>query len=108
MRVKHTMLAIAAIATAFTGAAFAQSAGNATPDNGQPESWLTIPVIYENVTAAGYTDISEIERDDGKYEVKGVDADGNRVKLYVDPQSGEILDVRTKGSKKKADKKSGS
>jgi len=100
MKTRTTMLAATVIATALTGTAFAQSQKGAAGS----ENWLTIPEVYNKVLEAGYSDISEIEREDRKYEVKGRDADGNRVKLYVDPVSGELLDSRNKGDKGRKNK----
>ncbi|MNW19315.1 hypothetical protein D3C71_2192530 [compost metagenome] len=45
--------------------------------------------------AAGYRNISEIERSSKHgYEVKAYDPQGQRVKLYVDPQSGAVTRSR--------------
>lgn len=111
MKTSHAILAITLSAAILGGSAFAASAAEAKTAS-QRDNWLAIPAIYDNVTAAGYLDISEIEREKDGYEVKARDADGNRVKLRVDPQSGEILDVRTKGDKgdktDRTDKKNGS
>lgn len=109
MKTSHAIFAIALSAATLGGSAFAAPAAEADTNAAtQRENWLAIPAIYDKVTAAGYLDISEIERDDDGYEVKGRNADGERVKLLVDPQSGEILDTRTKGEKSgKTDKKSG-
>ncbi|WP_372964505.1 PepSY domain-containing protein [Marinobacter sp.] len=95
MKTKTTILAATVIAAALAGNAFAQSQKAQEGD----KSWLSIPVVYEKVTAEGYTDITEIEREERAYEVKGRDAEGYRVKLYVDPVSGEILDTRSKGER---------
>lgn len=110
MKTSHAIFAIALSAATLGGSAFAAPAAEAdTKAATQKENWLAIPAIYDKVTAAGYLDISEIERDDDGYEVKGRNADGERVKLLVDPQSGEILDTRSKGEKSgKTDTKSGS
>ncbi|NNJ76665.1 MAG: hypothetical protein HKP56_16075 [Anderseniella sp.] len=48
--------------------------------------------IAEKLKQQGYGEISKIEAESGKrYEVKTVDANGNRVELYVDGITGEIL-----------------
>jgi len=87
------------------GGAFAVAATNGDSKAvAQYENWLTIPAIHDKVTAAGYSDISEIERERDGYEVKGRNADGERVKLYVDPLSGEVLEARAK--KDNSDKRS--
>ena len=40
--------------------------------------------------AAGYTQITKIEADDGHWEGEGLKADGKRYEFHVDPQSGAI------------------
>lgn len=54
--------------------------------------WLSIPQIHEKLEAAGYRKIEKIEREHGGYEVRATDRNGERIKLYVNPQSGEISD----------------
>lgn len=54
--------------------------------------WLSIPRIHDKLDAAGYRDIEEIEREHGGYEVRATNRDGERVKLYLDPHTGEIFD----------------
>lgn len=78
------------------GAAHAQSQSPA-PAAAAPQqagadtaSRLNIGEIYERVTQAGYQDVREIELDDGRYEVKARDAQGQRIKLYVNARSGEV------------------
>ena len=43
------------------------------------------------MTAAGYTDVSEIEREKQGYEVKARDAQGRFVKLYINPLDGTVM-----------------
>lgn len=57
---------------------------------------LTIKQIHEKLEAAGYTDITEIERDRTVYEAKARNKDGQRVKLDMDLASGEILKTKIK------------
>lgn len=103
MKTSHAIFAIALTAASFGGATFAAPSANAgTATMAQTENWLTIPAIYDKVTAAGYIDITEIERERDGYEIKATGPDGKRVKLYVDPMNGEVLDSRAK--KDKSDK----
>ena len=56
---------------------------------------LTIRQVYDKMEAAGYRNISEIERSSKHgYEVKAYDPQGQRVKLRVDPQSGAVTRSR--------------
>lgn len=57
---------------------------------------LNIRQIYDRLDAAGYRELQEIEWSDGRYEVKGLNAQGERVKLEVDGNTGEVLRSRTK------------
>jgi hypothetical protein len=57
---------------------------------------LNIRQIYDLMEAAGYRDLREIEWSDGRYEVKGRNARGERVKLEVDGQTGAVLRERTR------------
>ena len=106
MKTAHAIFAIALGAATLGGSVFAASpSDNRSAATSPSETWLTIPAIYDKVTAAGYRDIQEIERERDGYEVKGRTADGERVKLYVDPLSGEVLDARSKRDKSdKSDK----
>ncbi len=49
--------------------------------------------IAGKVEAAGYSQIGEIEFDDGFWEVKAVDSRGVRTKVLVDPRSGELINT---------------
>lgn len=60
-------------------------AGNSTGE------WISIEAAIAAVTSAGYRDIEEIERDQGRYEVEARDADGRKWEIYVDGRSGEIV-----------------
>lgn len=44
------------------------------------------------VTAAGYSNIREVEREGPDYEVEARDADGRLWEIYVDARTGEIVD----------------
>jgi hypothetical protein len=54
--------------------------------------WLPLPKLIERLDAAGYRDIEKIERERGRYEVRATDRQGARVKLYLHPLSGELID----------------
>jgi hypothetical protein len=60
--------------------------------------WLSIPQIHDKLVAAGYRNIEKIEREDGGYEARATHRNGERVKLYLNPQTGEILDRRQRKS----------
>jgi uncharacterized membrane protein YkoI len=66
----------------------------------QPGSdWMPREQVMKKLMEAGYTEISELEADDGHWEGEGVKG-GKRVEFHVDANSGAIL-------VEKPDKKSG-
>ncbi|MGE6916226.1 PepSY domain-containing protein [Achromobacter kerstersii] len=106
-RIQKTLaaLAIGASALAAGAAAQAQTAAPApAPAQAAPAAqtapaaaapMLTIRQVYDKMEAAGYRNISEIERSSKHgYEVKAYDPQGQRVKLRVDPQSGAVTRSR--------------
>ncbi len=48
--------------------------------------------VEQTLRKAGYTQIHEIERDDGLWEADVSRADGRFSEVYVDPKTGEIFD----------------
>lgn len=82
---KLTAVTVLAAATALSGAAYAQSVST------RPEQ--SAMQIAQLLTGQGYR-VLEIERDDGRYEVKAINRDGQCVELDVHRRSGDIL--RTK------------
>jgi len=86
----------------FATASFAQD--NRAAGNGERQ-WLSIPQVHAKLEAAGYRNIEKIERERGSYEAKAIDRNGARVKLYLHPQTGEIIDRRERSaSRDKYDK----
>ena len=85
---RHSILALAMGAALTLGIAQAQT----PPPANAPQ--LTVRDIYDRVEAAGYRDLREIERDDGRYEVKAHNAQGERVKLYVNASTGAVERTR--------------
>jgi len=56
---------------------------------------LSIAQVVERLTAQGYRDIDEIERDGDTWEVDARTGAGERVKLRVDAHSGAIVKTKT-------------
>lgn len=52
---------------------------------------LSLMQVTQLVSEKGYTDIREVEREDGHYEVEARDEEGRWVELYVDGRTGEIV-----------------
>jgi len=102
-RIQNTLAALAIGASALVAGttAHAQATPAATPAATAPAAvspaapMLTIRQVYDKMEAAGYRNISEIERSSKHgYEVKAYAPQGQRVKLYVDPQSGAVTRSR--------------
>ena len=96
MKTSHTVFAIALAAATLGGVSIAGSMKGADFEGAVPvDQWLTIPAIYEKVAAAGYTAITEIEREDNGYDVEATSPNGERVDLRVHPLTGEVINSRT-------------
>jgi hypothetical protein len=52
--------------------------------------WMSPAQVTDKLVAAGYR-VTEIEVDDGAYEVELVDKNGTRVEGHVHPATGELL-----------------
>lgn len=78
--------------------AFAQD--SRPPQAVEARKALSIPQIYDKLTALGYWNIDKIERDPGTYEIRANDKSGDRVKLYLDAQTGEVVEKRPDSRKR--------
>jgi hypothetical protein len=86
------------IGTAQPSPALAGERGDASLSD---QRWLSIPQVHDKLEAAGYRNVEKIEREHGGYEVRATDRSGTRVKLTVNPQTGEIADRPTGGKRTK-------
>jgi uncharacterized protein YceH (UPF0502 family) len=88
----RTLTITALLATVFFSmSSHAQDVRSANTDKAR---WLSIPEVHARLESAGYRNIEKIERESGSYEVKAADQAGRRIKLYVHPQTGEVIDQR--------------
>lgn len=78
-----------------SGLAVSSFAGDGQRVAAGDRQWLTIPQVHQQLEAAGYRSIEKIERERGGYDVRATDRQGERVKLYLNPQTGEILGQAT-------------
>lgn len=76
----------------FTGLALAGALGASAAWADQPGAdWKVNKDQAEaSLKAAGYTQITKIEADDGHWEGEGVKADGMKYDFHVDPYSGKV------------------
>ena len=90
-----TVIAASAIGLGLAQAQTSPPAATASPAAASaPAQKLSIRDIAERLEAAGYRDIREIEWDDGHFEVKASNAQGQRVKLDVNATTGAIERTR--------------
>lgn len=107
MRATQLLSATALVASLVAGAALfapvqAQTSPTATNavTSTQNAAWLSIRELLERLEAQGYSDFTEVERDDGRYEVKAKDVQGQRVELDVHPVTAEVLRTEAKRDKR--------
>lgn len=78
------LLGVAAVAALVTGHfAVAQTATTT--------QWMDPNEVIRSLESAGYTDVHDLEKDDGIYEAEATNASGQRVDLDIDPASGNVL-----------------
>ena len=83
MKPLTSMFAGLALIGALAGPAFADQPGT---------DWKVTQAQAETtLKAAGYTQITKIEADDGHWEGEGMKADGMKYEFKVDPHSGKIV-----------------
>ncbi len=98
-RIRKTLSVLTLGAATVAGAAaLAQTAPQPAPAAAAPAApILTVRQVYDTLTAAGYRNITEIELEHQRaYDVKAENAQGQRVKLRVDAQTGAVLRSRIK------------
>lgn len=94
---RRALLALGAGAALALGVAQAQTPAPAPAAATAPAGpQLTIRDIYDRMEAAGYRDIREIEYSHGRYEVEARNAQGQRVKLQVNADTGAVERTRTR------------
>lgn len=91
-RALRTALVLGLAAAFGTGTAMAQDA-------------LTKPQVRAKLEAQGYTKINDIQFDDGTWTADARSADGNRVELRMDAQTGEVFPDELVGNLSKDDVK---
>ena len=63
--------------------------GNVYPD--KPVSALGEADIRAQLSAAGYSGVHDVKLDDGLWKAKGTTAAGEKVKVRLDPTTGEVI-----------------
>lgn len=102
MRTSKIALSLALVAAIGLGGvllipSFAADRSAAESNDRQP--WLSLAEILTRLEKAGYRNIEKIEREHGNYEARATDTNGQRVKLYINPRTGEVTDRRERGDR---------
>jgi hypothetical protein len=57
----------------------------------QTSTGLDENAIIRNLESAGYTNVRDLEKDDGIWEAEATNSAGEEVELDIDPTSGNVL-----------------
>lgn len=90
MRILPALIIAVAATAATTSAAQAADKCAYVPR----ERWIPIDQAIRKAESLGY-DVRQVEPDDGCWEVEGFDKNGAKIKLYLDPASGEVVKPST-------------
>ena len=90
------LLATAGFGLGIVQGAFAQS-NQPAPGTGEqvaqtaPAAAIPMEQVLAQLKAEGYSEVYEIEREHGRYEVKAKNREGRTVELYLDAATGKAL-----------------
>ena len=93
-----TVFSSLALGTALLAGGFAFAPSFAGESRSE-RPWLSVGQVNDRIEAAGYRKVEKIEREHGVYEARATDRSGTRVKLYINPQSGEISERTGSGER---------
>jgi hypothetical protein len=85
LHVRHRLLTLATLA-ALSGAALAQAPA---PTAGKDA--LKEPQVRALLTEKGYTNIDDLDFEDGQWETDATSANGERVDVRINPASGDVV-----------------
>ncbi len=92
----RTILAVSLITASVLAISSHAHSGRSAGTENEQVTWLPIPEVHARAESAGFRNIERIEREGGRYEVKATDPSGQRIKLFLHPRTGEILERRTR------------
>lgn len=109
MRTSRLLSVLAISAGLAGGTAFLTSAHSqgVKPEISYEQTDLNINQVLVKLMVAGYDKVDKIERERNAYEVKAIDRNGARVKLYVDPRTGDLIRPGRQGGKQERHGKDG-
>lgn len=99
MRVLTVFSSLTLVAALLAGGFALANESRSSPPTAGERQWLSIGQVNNRIEAAGYRNIEKIEREHGVYEARATDRSGARVKLYINPQSGEISERTGSGQR---------
>jgi uncharacterized membrane protein YkoI len=76
-----TALVAAALSASWLGLAKAEQPG---------QDWMPAQQVIEKVLRSGYSDVSKLEADDGRWEGEGI-KNGQKMEFHADPKTGDIM-----------------
>ena len=87
---KLTMITAAALVALSAAAASAEE--QYCTGQGEP---MAEEQVIKKLETLGYQKVKKLDMEHGCYEAKGFDKDGNRVEVYLEPATGEVVKVKT-------------
>lgn len=101
MRTSKIALSLALVAAIGLGGVLLipSFAADRSAESNDRQPWLSLAEILTRLEKAGYRNIEKIEREHGSYEARATDTNGQRVKLYINPHTGEVTDRRERGDR---------
>lgn len=102
MRTSKIALSLALVAAIGLGGVLLipSFAADLSAESNDRQPWLSLAEILARLEKAGYRNIEKIEREHGSYEARATDTNGQRVKLYINPRTGEVTDRRERGDRR--------
>ncbi|MBA3928614.1 MAG: PepSY domain-containing protein [Xanthomonas sp.] len=85
LRLRHRLLTLATLA-ALSGAAFAQAPSPTTGKDALKE-----PQVRALLTEKGYTNVDDLDFEDGQWETDATSANGERVDVRINPATGDVV-----------------
>jgi hypothetical protein len=89
----NKLLAVTALTLTLAASASAFADDGAACGSAAPNQWLSQDAITAKAVELGYQ-VRRVKIDDGCYEVYGIDKNGAKVELYMNPVTGAIANQK--------------
>ncbi len=90
----NKVLALTALTLTLANSVSAFASDDAACGNAAPDQWMSQDAIKAKATDLGY-EVRRVKVEDGCYEVYGIDKNGAKVELYMNPVTGTIASQKT-------------